>query len=270
MPFSESNAGGLSLMTSDALGTVHAFTTRRGGVSTGIYASLNLGQNTGDRPEAVRRNYSILGAALGFEPEALALSRQVHQTDIRLVTRGNRVPPFEPIPYEADGLITAEKDLPLMIFTADCIPILLFDPVAGAVGAVHAGWRGTVCDIAGKTVSELTRHFGSDPGNIRAAVGPGISSCCYETGRDVADAVRRLDGGATDFAVPRVKGGDKYTVDLKGLNRFLLERAGLGRQNIDVSPECTACLPDKYWSHRVTGGRRGSQASVIMMKGSTP
>ena len=252
-------------MMSSVIDTVHAFTTRFGGVSGGIYASLNLGQNTGDRTADVRRNYDILGSALGFNPESLALSRQVHKTDVRLVTSANVLPPFAPIPYEADSLITAEEALPLMVFTADCVPILLFDPVGRAIGAVHAGWRGTVCDIAGKTMSEMTRHFGCRPANVRAAVGPSISSCCYETGRDVADAVRDILGSdAAAFVTGR---GAKFMVDLKGTNAYLLERAGLRRENIDISPECTSCSADKYWSHRVTHGRRGSQASVIMLKG---
>lgn len=266
MAFVENRAGSLLWMTSSLIAAPHAFTTRYGGVSTGIFKALNLGQNLGDNPKNVRENYRIIGGALGFDPERLALSRQVHKTDVRLVTEDNRFPPFEAIPYEADALVTAENDLPLMIFTADCVPILLFDPVGGAVGAVHAGWRGTTRDIAGKTVLEMTRRFGSRPENIRAAVGPSISACCYETGPDVTDAVRRLGAGAEAFTVPR---GGKYMTDLKGLNRHLLLQAGLLSQNIDVSPECTACLHTKYWSHRRMRGRRGSQASIIMLKGKT-
>jgi copper oxidase (laccase) domain-containing protein len=150
MAFVENRAGGLLWMTSSLIAAPHAFTTRHGGVSTGIFEALNLGQNLGDDPENVRENYRILGGALGFDPERLALSRQVHGTGVRLVTEDNRFPPFEAIPYEADALITAEKDIPLMILTADCVPILLYDPAVGAVGAVHAGWRGTARDIAGK------------------------------------------------------------------------------------------------------------------------
>jgi YfiH family protein len=264
MPFAENKTGGLVYMTSSALSTAHAFTTRYGGVSDGIYKTLNLGQNMGDDPLKVRMNYDILGAALGFSPERLALSRQVHKTDIRCATKDNTYPPFGDIPYEADGLITGEKDLPLIVFTADCVPILLFDPVGCAIGAVHAGWRGTTQDIAGKAVLEMTRCFGSRPEDIRVAVGPSISACCYETGRDVADAVGALGSGAGKYAVPH---DGKFMVDLKGLNVWLLERAGLLAENVDISPECTSCRSDKYWSHRKTHGRRGSQASVIMLKG---
>ena len=267
MPFLENRADGLVYMTSSVIGAAHAFTTRYGGVSGGIYASLNLGQNTGDRPGDVRRNYDILGAALGFNPESLALSRQVHGAEVRLVTKSNLSPPFAPIPYEADGLITMEADIPLMIFTADCIPILLYDPVGRAVGAVHAGWRGTVSDIAGRAVAKMAHHFRCRPENLRAAIGPGISTCCYETDRDVADAVLECLGSAASVFTAERDG--KFMIDLKGVNSHLLEQAGLKRENIDISPECTSCLSEKYWSHRVTRGRRGSQVSVIMMKGHT-
>lgn len=265
MPFVENEAGSLIFMTSSNIAAPHAFTTRHGGASGGIYTSLNLGQNVGDAPENVRRNYEIFAAALGFDPERVALSRQVHGTTIRLVTQENVISPFMPVPYEADGLITAEKDIPLLIFTADCVPILLHDPVCGAIGAVHAGWRGTVADIIGHAVRKMTASFGSNPSDIRAAIGPCISQCCYETGDDVKDGVYNILGAeAALFIGSR---GDKHMVDLKGVNRRLLERSGLKPENIEISPECTSCLSDKYWSHRVTKGRRGSQASAIMMKG---
>ena len=142
MPFQEHKAGGLVYMTADTISTTHAFTTRLGGVSTGVHASFNLGYKEGDAPENVRRNYAILGAALGFDPNGLAFSHQVHKNDVRRVTLRDRRGPYDTVPYEADGLVTDEEDLPLIIFTADCGPILLHDPVRGAVGAVHAGWRG--------------------------------------------------------------------------------------------------------------------------------
>lgn len=263
MPYQENKIGDLLYMTASNITAPHAFTTRLGGVSGGIYASLNLGLNVGDDPSNVRQNYKILGNALGFNSDSLVFSRQVHKTDVRIVSKLDRRALFEPVPYEADGLLTAEEDVPLIVFTADCVPILLYDPVGRAVGAVHAGWRGTVADIAGIAVRKMARHFGCRPENIRAAIGPCISQCCFETGDDVAAAVRLLLGSrAPQFIAQQ---GEKSMVDLKGINAFLLKNAGV--KNIEISHECTSCLNNKYWSHRVTNGRRGSQASVIMMKG---
>lgn len=264
MAFTLVKKGELEYMTSPLITVPHAFTTRRGGKSTGIYSSLNLRIRSDDDPENVRSNYKIICDELGTSPERLVFSKQVHGDTVRIATSADcHKVLYCPTPYEADVLITCEKGLPLVIFIADCIPILLYDPVTPAVGAVHAGWRGTVLDIAGKAVEKMRRHFGSRPENIRAAIGQGISFCCFETGPEVPEAVRRLLGRqAEPFIRPR---GAKFMVDLKGINRHLLERRGVLPSNIDVSDECTACLSDKYWSHRVTQGRRGVTGAFIMM-----
>ena len=268
MDFIEHRADGPVYETAPNIPVAHAFTTRFGGVSRGIYASLNLALNSGDEPSCVIENYRRLRSTLEIGPDCFVFSHQVHKTDIRLVGRGDMRAPFSPVPYDADGLITAEEEVPLIIFTADCIPILLYDPVRRAAGAVHAGWRGTARDIAGKTVREMSVRLGCSPQNIRAAIGPGISRCCFETGPEVPDAMGEILGcDAEAFIRPR---GGKYMVDLKGINHALLTRAGVLDQNIAMSDECTVCRSDKYWSHRITRGRRGTQASLIMLKGNTP
>lgn len=266
MSFIDNNVSGTVFMTSSRLNTVHAFTTRLGGVSTGIYASFNLGTNRGDAEKNVRKNYDILGKTLGFLPEKLVFSRQIHENTVRQVTSADsHTELFSPVPYDADGLVTDEVGLPLIIFTADCIPILLYDPVRHAIGAVHAGWRGTVADIAGEGVRAMIEKFGCSPQNIHAAIGPGIGKCCFETGSEVPQAVRLIETiDSASFITPGLR-EDKFMVDLKGINRALLEASGLLPQNIDVSPECTMCLHEKYWSHRYTHGARGAQASVIML-----
>lgn len=265
MSFTQRSDKGLIYMTDDKITAAHAFTTRYGGVSSGACSSLNLGINRGDDAENVRKNYDIICSALGVSPERLLLSRQVHGDGIRAVSSADcRRDLFDDIPYEADGLITTEKNLPLFIFTADCIPILLHDPVLPAAGAVHAGWRGTVLDIAGRAVREMTDKFGSRPENIMAAIGPGISACCFETDGDVPEAVRKLLGSRAGEFI-KESGGGKYKVDLKGVNRLCLESAGVLPENISISPECTVCKSEKYWSNRVTGGSRGSQAAIITL-----
>jgi len=264
MAFTLVKKGELEYMTSGVIGVPHAFTTRRGGKSTGIYSSLNLRIRSDDDPENVKANYKIICDELGTTPERLVFSKQVHSDTVRVATSADchRVL-YCTTPYEADGLITREKGLSLVIFIADCIPILLYDPVTPAIGAVHAGWRGTVADIAGKAVAGMCRNFGSRPENIRAAIGQGIGFCCFETGPEVPEAVIRLLGRDADpFIRPRA---GKFMVDLKGINRFLLERRGVLPSNIDVSDECTVCLSDKYWSHRATQGKRGVMGAFIMM-----
>ncbi len=259
--FREIEKDGLRLMTAPNISARHAFTTRFGGVSGGIWSSLNLGENRGDDPEAVRENYRRLKSALGIK--GLVFSKQVHKTRVRYVTGADAREPYGPLPYEADGLVTDEAGLALIIFTADCIPILLHDPKRHIAAAAHAGWRGTVGNIAGAAVVAMA-SLGSDPADIRAAIGPGISYCCFETGPEVPEAVLAvLGGGGERFIRPSANEG-KFFVDLKGVNRELLVRAGVPGENISVSEECTVCRHDKYWSHRYTKGERGSQASVII------
>lgn len=262
MVFTEKNKNGVIYTESPNISAKHAFTTRFGGVSGGIYESLNMCFSCGDGTENVVENYRIFAKAMDIEPCEFVFSKQVHKDEVRVCTADDRqaLPPA--VPYEADGLITDVKGLPLMIFTADCTPILLHDPVREVVGAVHAGWRGTVADIAGKAVKKMQKEYGCKPENLCAAIGPCISMCCFETGAEVFAAVCELLGSTAEkFAVKKDNG--KYMIDLKGVNRFLLERAGV--QNILVSDECTKCSPHKYWSHRATNGKRGTQCSCIVL-----
>ncbi len=264
MDFVEKSVQGISFLTSPHICALHAFTTRFGGVSQGIYASLNLGESRGDDPGAVRENYRRLKAALGIGK--LCFTRQVHGNTVRYVTQADAREPYDPLPYEADGLVTDVPGLALICFTADCIPLLLHDPVKGVIAAVHAGWRGTVADIAGEGVRAMER-IGSRPGDIRAAIGPGISACCFETGPQVPEAVTAVLGreGQAYIRDPG-RGGEKYYVDLKGVNRALLIRAGVRPENIAVSGVCTVCQKETFWSHRATAGKRGVQGAVIALR----
>lgn len=256
--------GTLEYITSEGISVPHCFTTRYGGVSEGYLSSLNLGIHRGDNPENVVKNYEILGQALGFEVENLVFTRQTHTDIVRVVDAGNRGEGlYREVEPECDALVTDTPGVVLAAFTADCTPILLHDPVTGAVGAVHAGWRGTVADIAGKAVRAMAEQFGAKPENIRAAIGPNIGVCCFETHADVPDAVRAVLGAeAENFIVPA---GEKFRVDLKGVNAWLLRRAGV--QHIEISCDCTACQPDRFWSHRRVGNDRGSLAAIIVCEG---
>lgn len=258
----------IPLTVSDALDTVHAFTTRQGGVSGAPWDTLNLAERVGDDPQNVRENFRRLQEALNVS--RMVLCHQVHGATVHAVGVEDAHTLFESKSLQGDGLVTDVPGLALVIRVADCIPILYYDPVRKAVGAAHAGWRGTVRDIAGETVRRLESVYGSRPENIRAAIGPGIGFCCFETGPEVPEAVRaQLAGDAEAFIRPSANDG-KFFVDLKGVNRALLLRAGVLPEHIDVSGECTACLPEKYWSHRVTGGVRGGQAAVVALKECAP
>ena len=256
--------GQLEYLTAEGVAVPHCFTTRYGGVSEGYLSSLNLGIHRGDKPENVRRNYEILGEALGFSIENLVFTRQTHTNIVRVVGAENAGEGlFREVEPECDALVTNTPGMVLAAFTADCTPILLHDPVTGAVGAVHAGWRGTVADIAGNAVRAMAEHFGSRPADIRAAIGPNIGVCCFETHADVPDAVRAVLGGeAEEYIVPA---GEKFRVDLKGVNAALLRRAGV--REIEISTACTACDPDRFWSHRRVGNDRGSLAAIIVCEG---
>lgn len=256
--------GKLEYLTAEGITVPHCFTTRFGGVSEGYLSSLNLGIHRGDNPENVVKNYEILGEAIGFDIHDLVFTRQTHTDIVRVVDAGNRGEGlFREVEPECDALVTDTPGVTLAAFTADCTPILLHDPVTGAVGAVHAGWRGTVADIAGKAVRAMAEQFDTKPENIRAAIGPNIGVCCFETHADVPDAVRAVLGEeAQSFIVPA---GEKFRVDLKGVNAWLLRRAGV--RHIEISCDCTACQPDRFWSHRRVGNDRGSLAAIIVCEG---
>ena len=264
MSFVEHKENGLVYLTSSALPARHAFTTRLGGVSTGIFESLNLGSNRGDDPAAVRENYRRVCALMGVGIDGAAVTKQVHGKTVRVVTEEDRHVCMSTVPYEADGLVTDRKGLPLFCFIADCTPVLLQDPTNGVIAAVHCGWRSSVADILGEAVEKM-RALGAEPAEIRAALGPALGRCCFETDGDVPEAISAWLGGDVDGLWDRRADG-KYLVDLRAANARRLLALGLRAEHIDVSDECTFCRHDRYWSHRYTKGERGSQAAVIMME----
>lgn len=254
--------GTLEYLTAEGILVPHCFTTRLGGVSAGTLSSLNMGMHRGDTEENVVENYRILSQAIGFDLKNLVLTHQVHSDVIRIVTRTDAQGLDHHRYPECDALITRDPGTTLVIFTADCTPILLHDPVTGAIGAVHAGWRGTAAQIAGKTVSAMASAFGCRPGDIRAAIGPNIGVCCFETGKEVPEAMLAAYGNQAEPCIHPL--GGKYYVNLKELNALSLKKAGV--THIEISTECTACENHRFWSHRITRGDRGSQGAVIVCK----
>ncbi len=255
--------GSLEYLAAAGIAAPHAFTTRHGGVSTGHLTSLNLGANRGDRMENVEENYRRVASALGFSLEKAVLAHQIHTDIVRVVTETDCAGSLSHRDYpQCDALVTNTPGLALVVFTADCTPVLLYDPVTGAVGAAHAGWRGTAAGIVKKTVETMVDAFGAESANIRAAIGPNIGFCCFETDADVPEAmIAALGEDAKPFIRPE---GEKFRVDLKGINALWLRRSGVTQ--IEIATECTACAPERFWSHRVTRGERGSQVGIIVCK----
>lgn len=243
----------------------HGFSTRLGGASEKPWNSLNLGPNRGDERAHVEENYRRFCGAIGADVERVVLAKQVHETTVRTVTAADAGKGlWRPRDYAADALITVEPGLPLTVFSADCGIILLREPESGAVGAVHAGWRGCAGGIIEKAVAELCKLSGAEPGQIRAAVGPCIGPVCFTTDSDVPDAMRGVLGRASEAHLTYDDVRNKWRVDLPGLIRECLLRAGVPAAQIDLLRLCTACHPELFWSHRKMGEARGVQAAMIM------
>ena len=269
MSFSEHNSNGVVYTASDlfsrAGGVIHGFSTRLGGVSGGYLSSLNLGTNRGDDPAAVRENYRRFFDVLGADLCHIVMSRQIHSDQVRTVTTADIKPDlFAPEGYEADGLVTDIPGVPLVIFSADCLPVLLYDPTRRVIAAVHAGWRGTAAGIVRNAAQKMIDHYGCRPENLLAAIGPGISKCCFETHADVANAMMDALGMHALPCLETLPAG-KFRVDLKRLNAQWLINLGVPEDHISISGECTACHPEKYWSHRLAGDQRGSQIAVLQL-----
>lgn len=254
--------GNLEYLIAEGISVPHCFTTRRGGISSGYLSSLNLGANRGDSPENVEENYRILANALGFDLNNTVLTRQAHTDIVRTVTKKDHLGLHHHDYPQCDALVTNDPGTALVVFTADCTPILLWDPVTGAVGAAHAGWRGTAAGIAGKTAQTMVKTFGCDPQNIRAAIGPNIAQCCFETDADVPNALLAHYGKEVENFIRA--NGHKYYVNLKEINALSLRRAGV--EHIEISTDCTACQNHRFWSHRIVGNQRGSQGAIIVCK----
>lgn len=270
MDIMEQTRAGVPVLYADGIeaagGVAHGFSTRLGGVSQGAFTSLNLGLTRGDDPEHVRENYRRFLSAVGASGKAFAMCDQVHGDTVRAITTADvKGDLYGKLHYEADGMMTAIPGVALVVFSADCIPVLLYDPVRRVIAAVHSGWRGTAAGIVTRAVEQMGQVYGCRPENILAAIGPGIGPCCFETHEDVPNAMM---AAVASPALPfiKIKENGKFSVDLKGINAKRLELAGLDPANIAVCRDCTACMEEKYWSHRRQGTERGSMAAVIELR----
>ena len=249
-------------------GFVHGFSTRLGGVSEGIYSSMNLSFTRGDKEEAVRENYNRISDALGFSPEDIVTSDQTHTANVRVITaedRGNGI--TKPRPYtDVDGMITNVPGLVLATFYADCVPLYFADPVHKAVGLSHSGWRGTAAGIGAVTVKELQKHYGTRPEDIYAAIGPSICQDCYEVSEDVILEFQKTFSRELWKDIFYRKENGKYQLNLWEANRQILLGAGILPEHISMPNLCTCCNPEFLYSHRASQGKRGNLGAFLGIK----
>lgn len=248
----------------------HAFSTRLGGVSEGIYASMNLSFSRGDDPEAVRENFRRMAEVLEISPEQYVFSAQTHTTNVREATKddaGKACVTGCPEGYtDVDGLVTNEPGLCLSTFYADCVPLFFVDPVKKAIGLSHSGWRGTVGKIGKVTVEKMTELYGTDPKDVVAAVGPSICQDCYEVSGDVIEQFRENYDEKYWERLFYIKENGKYQLNLWEANHIVLREAGIPEGQIAVTNICTCCNSQLLFSHRASHGKRGNLGAFLVLK----
>ena len=258
-------SGRLDIFPADRL--VHGFSARLGGVSPAPFDSLNMALHVGDDPACVWENRRRYFSALGLHAERLCTIRQVHGTEIvramrRDAGRGARA--YEDALADADAVITNDSGVALMLCYADCVPVLLYDPVHNAVGVVHAGWKGTVQRIAAQTVARMCEEFGTAASDVLAGIGPSIGAGCYTVGAEVAERFRTAFPSYADEIIEERDGA--IHLDLWSANRLQLVEAGVAAGNIDSADTCTSCDRAFFYSYRAAGGRTGRLAAVMELR----
>jgi YfiH family protein len=238
-------------------GVVQAVTTRAAG---------NLSLVEAERVAETRRNRRHIAELLEIEPKQVVCAHQVHGDRVVRIGRDDRERGAwdrDTAIANADALITDEPDVFPMLLFADCVPILLLDPRRRALGVAHAGWKGTSLSIAARTVEAMGREFGSDPSDLRAAIGPAIGRCCYEVSDDVAVAVQ---SAAPDAGLTSPGPHGRPHLDLPGANRAQLVAAGLRADNVELSGDCTSCRVDRFFSHRAEHGQAGRHGALLGLR----
>lgn len=246
-------------------GVRHGFSTRLGGVSEGVFASMNLSFTRGDEEAAVRENFDRFCAAIGVDTADVVVSAQTHTANVRAVTAADRGRGVtrEKEYTDVDGLMTNEPGVVLCTQYADCVPLFFADPVRRVVATSHGGWRGTAAGIAAVTVRRMGETYGCRPADIVVGIGPSIGRCCFEVDTPVYEAFCKVE--VFDHTCYTDNGGGKYHIDLWQVNRRWLLAAGVPAENVTVTDLCTRCHPDLFWSHRKTGDARGSLAAFIAL-----
>ncbi|MCI8336702.1 MAG: peptidoglycan editing factor PgeF [Peptococcaceae bacterium] len=244
----------------------HGFSTRWGGVSEDIYATMNLGFKTADKPENIRKNYEMICSCIGLNTGNLTLTDQTHTTNVKIIGKEDIGKGFSlPQDYhDIDGLITDLPGVPLSVVHADCVPLLFADPIRKVIGAAHAGWRGTVGNIAANMIQIFQEHYHSKPKDIYMGIGPSIGFCCYEVDQPVADIFLAHPLLTNSKAIKPTTPG-KYHINLQQINSLIAQSAGLLPEHIIDIGLCTNCHKDIFFSHRGHQGKRGLLASLIQI-----
>lgn len=247
---------------------VHFVSTRSGGLSCAPYNSLNLGFKVNDDLSAVIQNRIALADAVGINAKNFVIPSQCHSSNILIATQQHKGRGFyekDDAIIDTDAIVTAEKELCLLVFSADCVPILLFDPVNAIIAAAHAGWKGTVNQIVSKVIETMTTNFKTNPADVVAGVGPSIGPCCYNIGEEVITIVKEKYGANTTLLQRNTKNNKLY-FNLWEANVTNLIQSGVQEKNIEVSALCTSCRSDLFFSHRNSGGLTGRFGAGIMLK----
>ncbi len=245
----------------------HCFTTRLGGVSEGIYTSMNLSFTRGDKEEAVQENYERIAQCMGASKDAFVCSDQTHTTNVKKATKEDAgCGVTRPKTYQdVDGLITNVPGLVLSTFFADCVPLYFVDPVHRAIGMSHSGWRGTVGRMGRATILAMGQEYGTKPEDLICAIGPSICKDCYEVSEDVAEAFAAEFKGQEE-KILEAKGNGKYQLDLWKANEIVLLEAGVKKGHLAVTNLCTCCNPELLFSHRASHGKRGNLGAFLRLK----
>lgn len=246
----------------------HGFSTRLGGVSEGIYRSMNLSFTRGDEEEKVKENYRRMASALGICAESIVTSDQTHTTNVRLVGKedcGSGITKERSF-HDVDGLITNVPFVTLVTFYADCVPLYFVDPVHKAIGLSHSGWRGTRDKMGKATVKAMTQAFGTSPRDLIAGIGPSICQDCYEVSEDVIQEFSAAFDQKLHPSLFYQKENGKYQLNLWEANRQVLLEAGVTAERIQMPNLCTCCNPDFLYSHRASKGKRGNLGAFLMLK----
>lgn len=237
----------------------HFISGRNGGVSTGELGELNLSFKVGDDTENVKANRERIAQALGIAPEKLVFPAQTHSNHIAEVTRENYSDFFS----DTDGLITDIPGICVSVMSADCVPVLLYDPSSRSVAAIHAGWRGTVAGIVPKAIEAMRARYNADPSKMIAGIGPSICGDVYEVGGEVAEEFSNIFENTR--GVVRQKENGKFLLDLWEANKRMLLQSGLDERSIEIAGICTYTNADSYFSARRSGNKAGRFGAGIVI-----